>query len=40
MSPEPRAVELRPELAQWARADEDLVGLRDDAEFRALAALP
>jgi quercetin dioxygenase-like cupin family protein len=35
-----RAVELRPEAADWARDDEDLASLRDDPEFRALAALP
>jgi hypothetical protein len=34
------AVELRPEAAEWARDDEDLASLRDDPEFRALAALP
>jgi hypothetical protein len=35
-----RALELRPEVAQWAADDEDLVSLRDDPEFRALTALP
>jgi tetratricopeptide (TPR) repeat protein len=35
-----RALELRPEVAQWAADDEDLVRLRDDPEFRALTALP
>jgi tetratricopeptide (TPR) repeat protein len=35
-----RAVELRPEAAHWAADDEDLASLRDDPEFRALAALP
>jgi quercetin dioxygenase-like cupin family protein len=35
-----RAVELRAALADWARDDEDLASLRDDPEFRALAALP
>lgn len=31
------AVALRPEAAEWARDDDDLAGLRDDPEFRALA---
>jgi hypothetical protein len=31
-----RAVELRPEVAQWARDDEDLESLRDDPGFRSL----
>ena len=35
-----RALALRPEVAEWARDDEDLQRLRDDPEFRALAALP
>ncbi len=35
-----RALDLRPELAGWARDDEDLETLRDDPEFRSLAALP
>ncbi len=35
-----RAVELRPEVAEWARDDEDLESLRDDPKFRTLAALP
>ncbi|MBV9335035.1 MAG: AraC family ligand binding domain-containing protein [Solirubrobacterales bacterium] len=35
-----RALALRPEVAEWARDDEDLERLRDDPEFRALAALP
>jgi tetratricopeptide (TPR) repeat protein len=35
-----RAVELRPDAAGWARDDEDLANLRDDPEFRVLAALP
>ena len=35
-----RALGLRPEVAEWAREDEDLESLRDDAEFRSLAALP
>ena len=35
-----RAVELAPDAARWARDDEDLASLRDDPEFRALAALP
>ena len=34
-----RALELRPEAAAWARDDEDLESLRDDPEFRSLAAL-
>ncbi|HTU85293.1 MAG TPA: cupin domain-containing protein [Solirubrobacteraceae bacterium] len=35
-----RAVELKPEAADWARADEDFKALREDPEFRALTALP
>jgi tetratricopeptide (TPR) repeat protein len=35
-----RALELRPGAAEWARDDEDLASLREDAEFRALTALP
>lgn len=35
-----RALELKPEAAGWARDDEDFESLRDDPEFRALAALP
>ncbi len=35
-----RAVELKPEATGWARDDEDFETLRDDPEFRALAALP
>ena len=35
-----RALELRPEVAEWAREDEDLASLRDDPEFPSLAALP
>ena len=35
-----KAIELRPTAAEWARGDEDLAGLRDSAEFRALTALP
>jgi quercetin dioxygenase-like cupin family protein len=35
-----RAVELKPNVAGWARDDEDFASLRDDPEFRALAALP
>lgn len=35
-----RALELKPEAAVWARDDEDFETLRDDPEFRALAALP
>lgn len=34
-----RALELRPEVSEWARDDEDFESLRDDPEFRALAAL-
>lgn len=33
-----RAVEIRPEVAAWAREDEDLAGLRDDPRFRELTA--
>ncbi|MBV9604924.1 MAG: AraC family ligand binding domain-containing protein [Solirubrobacterales bacterium] len=35
-----RAVELRPSVADLAREDDDFAALRDDPEFRALAALP
>ena len=35
-----RAVELKPEAADWAGDDEDFESLRDDPEFRAVAALP
>jgi quercetin dioxygenase-like cupin family protein len=35
-----KAVELQPEAAEWASGDEDFESLRDDPEFRALAALP
>jgi quercetin dioxygenase-like cupin family protein len=35
-----KAVDMRPEAAEWARGDEDFESLRDDPEFRALAALP
>jgi quercetin dioxygenase-like cupin family protein len=35
-----RAVEIRPEVAEWARGDEDFESLRNDPEFRAVAALP
>ncbi|MBV9810417.1 MAG: AraC family ligand binding domain-containing protein [Solirubrobacterales bacterium] len=35
-----RALGLRPEVAGWAHDDEDLESLRDDPEFRSLAALP
>jgi hypothetical protein len=35
-----RALELRPEVAGWARDDDDLEILRDDPEFRTLTALP
>jgi quercetin dioxygenase-like cupin family protein len=31
-----KAHELRPEVAEWARDDRDLEGLRDDPEFQAL----
>jgi len=31
-----RALELRPDLAKWARDDADLEGLRDEPEFRTL----
>jgi quercetin dioxygenase-like cupin family protein len=31
-----RALELRHEVAEWARDDEDFAGLRDDPEFQAL----
>jgi hypothetical protein len=27
---------VKPEVAEWARDDEDFVSLRDDPEFRAL----
>lgn len=35
-----RALELRPEVAGWARDDEDFAGLRDDPEFRSLLERP
>lgn len=35
-----RAVQLRAEVAEWARGDEDFESLREDPEFRAVAALP
>jgi hypothetical protein len=35
-----QAVQTAPDAAVWARDDEDFAGLRDDPEFRALAALP
>jgi len=35
-----RALELKPQVADWARSDEDFDGLRDDPEFQALTALP
>jgi quercetin dioxygenase-like cupin family protein len=35
-----KAVELRPEVAEWAGGDEDFESLRGEPEFRALAALP
>jgi quercetin dioxygenase-like cupin family protein len=31
-----RAIELRPEVAQWAQNDEDLASLRSEPEFTAL----
>ncbi len=31
-----KAIEIRPEVANWARDDDDLASLRDDPEFRAL----
>ena len=31
-----RALELRPEIAEWAQGDEDLDSLHDDPEFRAM----
>jgi hypothetical protein len=31
-----KALELRPEVTEWAREDPDLESLRDDPEFRAL----
>ncbi|HYB29189.1 MAG TPA: hypothetical protein VEF89_21430 [Solirubrobacteraceae bacterium] len=34
-----RALELRPDLAKWARDDADLESLRDDPEYRALVEL-
>jgi quercetin dioxygenase-like cupin family protein len=34
------ALELRPEVREWAREDEDLAGLRDDPEVRALLDAP
>jgi hypothetical protein len=33
------AVDRRPEVAEWARKDEDLESLREDPEFRALTAI-
>jgi len=35
-----RALELKPEMAESARGDEDFESLRDDPEFRAATALP
>lgn len=35
-----KAVDLRADLAGWAREDEDFRGLWDDPEFRMLTALP
>lgn len=34
------ALELRPEVREWAREDDDLAGLRDDPEVRALLDAP
>jgi hypothetical protein len=34
------AVELKPEVAEWARDDDDFESVRDDPGFRALTALP
>jgi hypothetical protein len=31
------AIAIRPEVANWARDDEDLANLRDEPKFRALA---
>jgi quercetin dioxygenase-like cupin family protein len=31
-----KAIDARPDVAGWAREDDDLVSLRDDPEFRAL----
>jgi quercetin dioxygenase-like cupin family protein len=31
-----KAIELSPDVAEWARGDDDLASLRDDPEFRAL----
>jgi quercetin dioxygenase-like cupin family protein len=31
-----KAIAARPDVANWARGDDDLAGLRDDPEFRAL----
>jgi tetratricopeptide (TPR) repeat protein len=33
-----KALELKPEAAEWARDDVDFTSLRDDPEFRALVA--
>ncbi|MGH2849244.1 MAG: TPR end-of-group domain-containing protein [Solirubrobacteraceae bacterium] len=30
------AIQHRPEFAEWARTDDDLVALRDDPDFQAL----
>jgi hypothetical protein len=35
-----RALELRPEVAEWAREDADLAALRDDPEMRDLISRP
>jgi quercetin dioxygenase-like cupin family protein len=35
-----KAIELSPEVAGWARDDEDFARLREDAEFRSLVSLP
>jgi hypothetical protein len=31
-----KALELSPDVAAWARDDEDFANLRDDPEFRSL----
>jgi quercetin dioxygenase-like cupin family protein len=35
-----KALGARPEMAEWAREDGDLAGLREDPDFRALVGLP
>jgi hypothetical protein len=35
-----KALDARPDLTEWAREDEDLAGLREDPDFRALVGLP